>query len=82
MQGLSILIIIGLIVFFKVRKNKAIGEFRDEYYLARKGDNRNDALIKGRRYYAKTRSGFLGIGFGKLTIYDEQAISNDLSTMK
>ena len=45
------------------------------YKNAIKSGDKSDALIKGRFYYSLLRG-------GKLSIYDEQAIANDLSTMK
>jgi hypothetical protein len=66
-------IIIFMIAIGKINKTKRL---KREYDDALWGDNKRKALEKGRAYYASLRSN------GKLTIYDEQAITNDISTMK
>ncbi|MBC7554353.1 MAG: hypothetical protein H7257_10280 [Taibaiella sp.] len=43
--------------------------------MALLGTDKGEALRKGRLYYSCIRK-------GSLTIYDEQAIANDLTTMK
>ena len=48
---------------------------RIAYREALAGTDKADALEKGRAYYRAQR------GDGSLTIYDEQAIANDLETM-
>ncbi len=47
-----------------------------DYKEALRGDDRAKALELGRAYYGSKREN------GALTIYDEQALTNDLSTMK
>jgi hypothetical protein len=47
---------------------------KKKYNEALKGTDKKAALDAGREYYSELRR-------GKLTIYDEQAIANDLSTM-
>ncbi|PZF73568.1 hypothetical protein [Taibaiella soli] len=46
-----------------------------EYLEALESGDKSKALNAGRRYYAHVRG-------GNLSIYDEQAIANDLSIMK
>jgi hypothetical protein len=48
---------------------------KQEYDAALKGTSKRAALQAGRAYYSALRKGKM------LTIYDEQAITNDLSTM-
>ena len=49
---------------------------KTNYEQALKGTDKNLALQLGRKYYSSLRN------YGILTIYDEQALANDLSTMK
>jgi hypothetical protein len=63
-------------LYFKRRRiyKLQLEEMKDEYHEAiRKGDKR-EALELGRKYYSALRGGFL-------SIYDEQAIANDLSSI-
>jgi hypothetical protein len=67
----------------KVEKNEALRlrqerdeKLESEYKAALRGSDRAKALELGRIYYGNKREG------GALTIYDEQALTNDLSTMK
>jgi hypothetical protein len=81
MEFLSILLVIAVALIFytiytdnkrKAAKTKALRDAYDEALLS--GDKAK-ALQTGRAYHSFLRK-------GKLTIYDEQAITNDLSTMK
>ena len=65
--GVGILLAIGVIG----NRNKLKGE----YEASLKGTDKEKALKAGRAYYSALRS-------GSLTIYDEQAIANDLHSMK
>ena len=56
-----------------INKEKALKKAYDD---ALKSGDKALALEKGRAYYASKRES------GKLTIYDEQAIQNDLSAMR
>ncbi|SHL99942.1 hypothetical protein SAMN05444266_10623 [Chitinophaga jiangningensis] len=83
------LIAIALVVYWIIRESKRKKEWRKkkevyDAYLAKleeayknslKGTDKSLALDLGRKYYKMIRN-------GELTIYDEQAIANDLSTMK
>ncbi|HEX8355829.1 MAG TPA: hypothetical protein VF610_00370 [Segetibacter sp.] len=66
------------IIIYEVnrRRRKAlIAERWEVYKNALNSGNKQEALYAGRAYYAELRN-------GELTIYDEQAIANDLSTIK
>lgn len=80
-----LLVIISVIVIIsRSAKKKAIRRLDAEQQLEflkkaydialKKGDKAN-ALKAGREYYSALRNGLL-------TVYDEQAIANDLATMK
>ena len=92
-----IFIILGFIIIFKPEKmiikqieKEESEEKREEsdkkwkeensqlnlYKKALKGNDKSEALKLGRRYYSSLRED------GRLTLYDEKAISNDLKTMK
>ena len=82
MEFLVLLTIIAVLVFYSIfRANdrrddqKELEKLKTEYDLALKSGDKQNALIAGRNYYSKLRK-------GKLTLYDEQAISNDLAAMK
>ena len=74
-----ITLIVGylLLYFFKQR---TIKKYYSEYQNALHSGDRVNALYLGRRYYARVRGNVFGSG--NLTIYDEQAIANDLTIMK
>ncbi len=70
----------GILIFFLIQviykeksaiSAKLLVEYRESIFSG----NKIDALNKGRIYYSYIRG-------GNLSVYDEQAISNDLSTMK
>jgi hypothetical protein len=87
---LIILVILGAITSLNPRQPKEdewakhAREFRIEktqtllaaYKESLSGTDKQDALQRGRAYYAYLR------GNGQLTIYDEQALANDLAAMK
>jgi len=66
-------IIMGILIANS--SGKKIATLKLDYEKSLKGDNKKAALNAGRSYYSALRSG------KTLTIYDEQAITNDLSTM-
>ena len=71
-----IAIVAGIILIAREHINKT-AQLKSAYDRALKGTDKAAALQAGRAYYAALR------GPGKtLTIYDEQAIANDISTMK
>lgn len=74
------IIILLIIVFFIIvginAKSKEIVNLKQQYDNALRSGNKKAALDAGRNYYSKLRNN------GKLTIYDEQAITNDLTAMK
>lgn len=74
-----ITLIVGYLLLYFL-KHRTIKKYYSEYQKALYSGDRVNALNLGRRYYARVRGGVFGSG--KLTIYDEQAISNDLAIMK
>jgi hypothetical protein len=71
--GILIIGILIVSVFLHIRKNKDLAKLWETYNIARASGDKARALEAGRAYYSRRR--------GKLSIYDEQAIANDLSTM-
>jgi hypothetical protein len=67
-------IIIAIAVLISNANSKKKKELWSAYQQAITSGNKRNALDAGRAYYGKVRG-------GKLTIYDEQALTNDLSTM-
>lgn len=67
------IIIFGVLVAIGVVVNR--NKLKAEYDDALSGTNKSKALKAGRAYYSALRS-------GNLTIYDEQAITNDISAMR
>ncbi|MBA4851676.1 hypothetical protein [Emticicia sp. BO119] len=55
--------------------DNALKTLKESYEAALKSEDKAKALEAGRKYYSFKRN-------GELTIYDEQAITNDLMTMK
>jgi hypothetical protein len=71
-------IILGVIIasFFKNKsKTKELETLKQAYDRALKGPDKRAALEAGRTYYSSLRKDKI------LSVYDEQAITNDLSTM-
>lgn len=60
---------------YKEKEEKRLEEIELEYKEALKGTDKSKALRLGRIYYGSLRED------GNVTIYDEQAITNDLSSM-
>lgn len=78
--GLIILFVVALLTViiyevYRKGKNALIAEKWKAYRNAIESGNKQAALNAGRAYYAELRG-------GELTMYDEQAIANDLSTIK
>jgi hypothetical protein len=65
----------GLLIFLYVLNQKKIKQIKEDYDIALKGTDKKAALEAGRKYYKAARG-------GQLSIYDEQAITNDINTMK
>ncbi|WP_157977171.1 hypothetical protein [Taibaiella helva] len=57
------------------KKTKRIAALKLHYEQLLKSGDKPAALVAGRAYYSALRDGKM------LTMYDEQAITNDLSTM-
>jgi len=67
----GLLILLGIFIARENKKGKLLKAYRE----ALNGNDKRKALIAGRAYYSHLRK-------GTLTIYDEQAINNDINTMK
>ena len=68
--------VIALLIWANISKSNKLKELKENYDNALRGTDRKTALDAGRAYYSALRKD------SKLTIYDEQAIINDLSAMK
>ncbi|MDB5203276.1 MAG: hypothetical protein JWQ27_2685 [Ferruginibacter sp.] len=72
----SLALLVGYIYrYVSIKEKKAEAQLKQEYQAAIAAGDRTRALELGRKYYSKLRGGVL-------SIYDEQAIANDLSTIK
>jgi hypothetical protein len=67
--------IIAIIIMVANNNKKKIAALKLRYEESLEGKDKRAALDAGRAYYSALRKG------KTLTIYDEQAITNDLSTM-
>ena len=74
--GFIIIIIIGVALLSNANNAKDLKNLKEQYDELLKGSDKRAALEAGRAYYSALRKP------KALTIYDEQAISNDLTTMK
>lgn len=75
-MGTAVFIAIVVIaILVMVGKQNTIKRLRAAYDAALRGTDKRKALEAGRAYYKALR------GKQTLTIYDEQAITNDLMTM-
>jgi len=73
---LGFIIVVAVIAIVNNRQNeKSIRELKWRYDNSLKGTDKCAALEAGRAYYSALRKG------KTLTIYDEQAIANDMATM-
>lgn len=63
-------------VYTVIQNQKKQAKLKQEYDEALRGTDKARALAAGRAYYASIRPD------RKLTMYDEQALTNDLNTMK
>ncbi len=71
--GMLIIAVLILYVLLHIRKNKELETLWEAYNAARASGDREKALKTGRAYYRRRR--------GRTSMYDEQAIANDLNTM-
>ena len=72
--GILIIGILVLSVLLHIRKNKQLATLWEVYNAAKANGDRVKALEAGRAYYKRRR--------GKISVYDEQTIANDLSIMQ
>jgi hypothetical protein len=73
----TIIIVVAVIFFYSrhpKRYNKVLQELKQSYEHELRHGTKQSALQVGRNYYAALRG-------GRLSVYDEQAIANDISTM-
>lgn len=76
MFGIFIIIgIIALVIYNGNLNAKKKAQIKQRYELALKGADKRAALDAGRAYYSSIRKAKI------LTMYDEQAITNDLNAM-
>jgi hypothetical protein len=68
-------IVIVLVIVGAFSSGSEEKKLKQAYDNALNGSDKKAALNAGRAYYSKLRK-------GKLTMYDEQALTNDISTMK
>ena len=69
-----LVILCDFVLLYFVIRSRSIAKLKRRYDEALKSGNKVAALKAGREYYAALRN-------GRLTVYDEQAIANDLSVM-
>lgn len=75
MFWIIIAIVVVVAIWMGIEAEKAKAVLKKNYELALQGNNKQQALAAGRAYYSSIRKD------KKLTIYDEQAIANDISVM-
>lgn len=77
-SALTIILVVCLALLRKYKKQdkEKSAALLQEYKSALAGTDKQKALAAGRKYYGQARRN------GRLTTYDEQALSNDLNTMK
>lgn len=68
-------IVIVLVIIGLSSQKSEIAKLKSAYDAALNGNDKRAALNAGRAYFQKLRK-------GKLTIFDEQTLTNDISTMK
>jgi hypothetical protein len=71
-----IIAVIAIVVFVKKKKNEKIQTLKNAYDEALRGTDKQRAVAAGRAYYGSLRKD------SAPTIYDETAITNDVSAMK
>ncbi|MFC1222696.1 hypothetical protein ACFE6N_02740 [Pedobacter sp. BG31] len=78
--GFIFLLAIGIgLSLFIIARSHAKKLCIERYLLALKNKSFDEALNYGRMYYGVKRNGMKGLSGEGLTIYDEQAINNDIS---
>lgn len=76
MEYLIGIIVLAVIIMAAIGKTNNLKNLKQQYDTALRGTDKRAALDAGRAYYKALR------GKNTLTIYDEQALTNDLSTMR
>lgn len=71
----AFIVFVAIVILYSVGKSDHLKTLKRQYEQALRGIDKRAALDAGRAYYSYMRNG------KALTIYDEQAITNDLSTM-
>lgn len=71
----AFIVFIAIVILYGIGKSDHLKTLKRQYEQALKGADKRAALDAGRAYYSYMRDGKAP------TIYDEQAITNDLSTM-
>jgi len=72
---ISVLVVAIILVIVNMKNDKSqLAQLKESYEEALRGVNKRAALNAGRAYYSALRS-------GKITIYDETAMANDLAAM-
>jgi hypothetical protein len=72
--GVLIIGVVIVLVLLQIRKNKDLLRLWIDYDIAKLTGDKAKALEAGRAYYKRKN--------GNLTIYDEQNLSKELSTIK
>lgn len=69
-------VVVSFVVVLLIFKNNKIRKLKADYESALKGNDKDQALKAGRKYYAALR------GYKDLTALDELDLTKDISTMK
>ena len=81
MQAFSVLTVLGILVYiYLLAKYGVRKKFLQLYLINLSTGDAVQALETGRRYYSIRRKGLTGADGSGLTIYDEQAIHNDITS--
>jgi len=73
--AIVVILLVALYIWNNNKRSLQANILWDLYQKALRSGEKQHALQAGRRYYSHLRG-------GRLTIYDEQAINNDLLAMK
>ena len=70
----STIVILAMSIFLLIRKNKDLLRLWIAYDIAKLTGDKGKALQAAKEFYKRKK--------GKLTVYDEQIIANDLNNLK